>query len=166
MWINICKFRPYLLTILSFIHNHFAMIEHTLPNPNIAYQDEVLILDQAPYNGIIKSHFENGNKQAATQYINGLRHGIHKEWYENGKLATARLFKEGMQHGECKKWWPNGQLKISCYYNDVKMHGLYESWHENGSVHLRKQYIQGKAWGRQQEWSAVGVEITNLCVSN
>ena len=47
-------------------------------------------------NGVVETHYDNGQLKSRTNYKNGKLEGVWEDWYKNGQLKSRGLFKDGV----------------------------------------------------------------------
>lgn len=89
--------------------------------------------NNAPINGIVIEHRENGTVLREMTIRNGRENGIEKEFFENGKLHVETNVLEGNAHGLSKIYNENGKLYMEIDWDNgnAKEIKIYD---ENGKV--------------------------------
>ena len=96
-------------------------------------------------------YYENGQKQAETDCVNGYNIGPYKSWYESGQLMSQGNFVKGNGNERRGNWiyyWENGKVQLTAKFttND-KMDSLCTLYYENGKIEARGNYIDGITQG-------------------
>ena len=47
-------------------------------------------------NGVVETHYENGQLRTRANYKNGKREGVRETWYDNGQLEERVNYKDGV----------------------------------------------------------------------
>ncbi len=63
-----------------------------------------------PFNGIIESFYDNGNRMDEAEYTDGHVGGVQREYFENGKLRLEYYMYFAKPEGDWKEWDENGTL--------------------------------------------------------
>ncbi len=139
---------------------------------NLEERDGIFYLpnEETPFNGIQTSYYDNGNKAATSEIIDGLpRFGTYYEYdgsidhkaeniYHNGQLLRWLTFYpdgtpqssydwvEDPETGkkEIKQWYSNGQLKFEAPLKGSKYHGIMKYYDESGALLTETLYEDGK----------------------
>lgn len=72
----------------------------------------------APINGIVIEHFENGNIHREMTIKNGRENGLEKEYYEDGTLRVETNAVDGRAVGGSKLYNPDGKLYMEMNWVD------------------------------------------------
>ena len=107
-------------------------------------------------NGVVETHYGNGQLESRANYKDGKLNGLREEWYDNGQLESRETYKDGKLDGLREVWHANGQLWAIETYNDGKLNGLYEAWYDNGQQWTREHYKDGKRGGLFEYWYSSG----------
>ena len=113
------------------------------------------IADEAK-NGVVETHYGNGQLIESATYKDGKLEGLRENWYENGKLNSRVTYKDGKLNGLYETWYDNGQQLLRANYKDDKLNGLREEWHRNGNIKLIANYNGGKRDGVFETWHRNG----------
>jgi antitoxin component YwqK of YwqJK toxin-antitoxin module len=102
--------------------------------------------------------YENGQQQAAYNYVNGVQQGIQLDWHFNGKVAIQYSYLNGEQHGKQRRWYENGQLELERNYENGELHGTTTGWYENGQKMYEWNFVHGEYHGTHRGWFDSGVQ--------
>ena len=69
-------------------------------------------------NGVIETHYDNGQLKSRATYKNGKLNGLYEDWHANGKPWTKVNYKNGKLDGLCEWWQSDGQLWKRETYKD------------------------------------------------
>ena len=47
-------------------------------------------------NGVVETHYDNGQLQSRANYKNGNRDGLCETWHDNGKLWSRAIYRDGV----------------------------------------------------------------------
>ena len=124
---------------------------------------EFFKLCTGPFMGV----YENGNKRAECDYLNGQMHGQYRfwsvtgqllikndcvkgqlsgqsiEWNYNGKKIYQCEFFNGKEHGLYRDWWSNGQSRLTCYFSGGTLNGAWKIYYPSGQLEDERHYTMG-----------------------
>jgi len=84
-------------------------------------------------NGLFTYYYENGNKKAVANYVNGVREGQEVRWYKNGTKQSVQNYVKGKLDGDNASWYENGNQKATRFYIRGGVNGKVTEWYENGN---------------------------------
>ena len=48
-------------------------------------------------NGVVETHYGNGQLQSRATYKDGQRDGLYEDWYDNGKPWSRAMYRDGVR---------------------------------------------------------------------
>ncbi|WP_435412982.1 tetratricopeptide repeat protein [Psychroserpens mesophilus] len=126
------------------------------------------------------THYQNGNKETETDFVNQLKHGAYTfynfngnvgitgsyhndemtgEWtwyYDNGNVKSTANYRNGNLHGELKNYFESGQLEDVYSYEFGNQSGKSLSYHENGNLSITTEYLNDQEHLRKEFYSPSG----------
>ena len=60
-------------------------------------------------NGVVETHYRNGQLESRTNYKNNELDGLHETWSKNGQLKSRTNYKNGKLDGLRESWYENGK---------------------------------------------------------
>ncbi|MBR9845486.1 MAG: tetratricopeptide repeat protein [Algicola sp.] len=126
------------------------------------------------------THYQNGNKETETEFVNGLKHGSYTfydfygnvgvtgtyhndemsgEWtwfFKDGTVKGTANYRNGNLHGESKNYYESGQLEDDYYYEFGNQSGKSLSYHENGALSISTNYKNDQEHLRKEFYSPSG----------
>ena len=115
-------------------------------------QEQSVVADAPPENGLHIEYHKNGRKKSETHYKNGEREGLRTEWYDNGQKESEGHYKSGKQDGLQTQWYENGKKHYETHYKNGEPDGLTTWWHENGQKEQEGHWKNGEQNGLWTEW--------------
>lgn len=76
--------------------------------------------------------YDNGQKKADTDYLNGKRHGKRTFWFESGQVKEESTWKDNDLDGKQTFFYKNGKKEKEIEYKAGKEHGAMQSWDDKG----------------------------------
>jgi len=128
--------------------------------------------------------YENGQKRAEGEFLDGKKHGKWTYWYENGSKEMEEEYVQGKPHGNRTYWdidgeklgegeffygtgiwrqWYKGEKKERVEsFEKGDRHGRWSYWHENGRIYYQSEYNYDKPNGRWSGWDEYGNVIFDI----
>jgi antitoxin component YwqK of YwqJK toxin-antitoxin module len=78
---------------------------------DISFDDQLALLDDAPFTGIIYATHPDGGLELEYNYVEGLPSGIQRQWYPGGQLEKEWDAVRGKGSVWSRQWHPNGVPK-------------------------------------------------------
>ncbi|MFC1584009.1 toxin-antitoxin system YwqK family antitoxin [Fibrobacterota bacterium] len=94
--------------------------------------------------GLFTRWYENGEKREESNWIGGKQSGRQKKWFLTGQQKFQAQWLEGFKHGKEIYWYEHGQKKSEVDYEKGVPHGIKIVWHEDGKVFMEEEWIQGE----------------------
>ena len=136
-------------------------------NKQLSTQNGVLIYNNTPFSGAVKTFDEVNQTNNITNYTEGKRDGEERKMFKNDSLAEYRFYKNGRKVGIHKSWFENGQQKFEYPYSQNGVyHGTLKEWYSNGQQVKEFNYVDGKESGTQKMWLSNGNIRANYTVVN
>lgn len=127
----------------------------------------VLYHQEAMFNGVLVSYFENGNLKSRVPYKNGRKNGREEQWYANGNQAIERFYEQGVKVDIHQGWYTNGQQQFEYHFDqEGRYHGLHKEWYQTGQLAKNFNFTNGKEDGHQRLWKPDGSIKANFKVRN
>ena len=89
------------------------------------------------------SYYENGQKEYATEYLNGKLDGISRHWSEDGSLISESKYSHGKLHGMWKKYYADQNTMYETHYFHGQKHGKEKWYYENGQIKSEQSFNYG-----------------------
>lgn len=110
-------------------------------DPKVLEEDRLVERDRLKYEidsgalftGIGVRFYPNGQKEAESEYRDGVPYGRVTVWYENGQKKAEVIRRDGMEVALMNVWYENGQKKEESVLRDGDYVSRVE-WDENGDV--------------------------------
>ena len=99
----------------------------------------------APYAGVARSFYENGQKESEYHFREGLQHGVQGDWYENGQKERQLNYEKGKRQGVQRTWYENGQQEMELTYEEGKKEGQLLQWNKDGRPEPEVKFVDGVA---------------------
>lgn len=82
--------------------------------------------NRVPFNGMMVSYFENGQKESQITYRDGLRHGKDAAWYPGGQLRHVVRYKVGIIQSDGSSWYARngGKKSLNTFMSCSKLDGI------------------------------------------
>ncbi len=90
------------------------------------------------------THYDNGDIEYKTTYVNGKKHGLDKWWWGRGKKWSEEMWRNGKKHGVEIRWHENAQKRLGRTWREGKMHGMETCWGKNGRKESEIYYFRGQ----------------------
>ncbi len=84
-------------------------------------------------NRIQTIHYNSGNVQIQTQYVNNKKHGMQTSWYESGGKRYEAIWQNSSPYGIQTHWLESGQKWIETYRSTQKVYANI-GWDGEGNV--------------------------------
>ena len=95
----------------------------------IEFDDDLALLSDVPYSGIIDGHYPDGQLEVEYTYVEGLPSGIQRIWYPNGQLMKEWDAVRGNGSRWSRQWHPNGTVREkSAFENSTEV--ILREWSE------------------------------------
>jgi antitoxin component YwqK of YwqJK toxin-antitoxin module len=95
---------------------------------------------------LMRSYYENGNREAQRFYRNGEKDSVHRGWWLNGQLQYEYHYRNGEYEGDFKEWYPSGSAsKHIAYHQGKEQWG--KGWRENGKPYMSFVMRDGRLYG-------------------
>lgn len=129
---------------------------------------------------VYSTMYQNGNKRAEGEYVNGKREGpwifydvygsiIAKEnyvadklngraveYYDNGLRISEVEYEEGFANGYFRGYYKNGEIKTEGFYRDGLQEGEWKTYFVNGKLASRNYFVGGSLDGWQEYFTPLG----------
>lgn len=126
------------------------------------------------------THYQNGNIETETSFVNGLKQGsytfydfygnvgvtgtyhndeMNGEWtwyYASGKVKGTANYLNGNLNGESKNYYESGQLEDDYHYEYGNQTGKSLSYYENGNLSISTEYLNDQEHSRKEFYSPSG----------
>jgi hypothetical protein len=99
----------------------------------LEFDEDLALLEGVPFNGIIRSEYEDGTLGFLGRYRDGLPEGLNEEWYPNGQLFHRWLAVWGNGVSEAWVWYPNGILRSYRKYGENRSPLERRAWDSTGA---------------------------------
>lgn len=106
--------------------------------------------------GLYTSWWDNGNKMAEGQNVNGKAEGLWTYWHENGRKKGEGHWIKGKVNGLWTYWYEDGQKKKEQFWVDDGAHGSYATWHPNGKQAEIGSFVDRRQDGKFISWDPEG----------
>lgn len=100
---------------------------------DVDLDDDLALVDDRPFTGIIFSVHPNGTLEAELNYREGLPEGLQQEWYANGQLERKWIAVRGKGSSETHEWYDDGKPKSLRRNIDIWPIEIKE-WDEHGTL--------------------------------
>ena len=100
---------------------------------DIEFDDQLALVDDIPFTGIVFANYTNGNLEIEYNYIDGLPSGIQRRWYPEGQLEEEWNAIRGHGSAWSRQWHPNGVMKFERIYENGATVRVRE-WAEDGRL--------------------------------
>jgi len=127
----------------------------------------IVLYNDVPFSGIIKSFDEVNQTNNSTVYVDGKKDGVEEKRFLNEAIAEQRFYTDGLKSGIHKSWWKNGVLKFEYHFDNKGFYnGTVKDWYQNGQLVKEFNYVNGKEKGRQKMWLINGNIQANYTLVN
>ena len=116
----------------------------------------------------ILAYYQNGNKSADINFVNGFYDGKFTYYHSNGKIEEEKYFKSHEEEGEVKEYYDTGQLKSNINHYYGLKDGISREYNEKGILIKQINYILGEKEGVANYYDGITGKInrTNTYVNN
>jgi antitoxin component YwqK of YwqJK toxin-antitoxin module len=95
-------------------------------------------------------YYENGRKEMAGQYADGVRDGVWQWWYPDGRKKAECRYVDGI--GEFRSWYESGRpLHVGKYDNETRT-GHWVEYFESGARSMEGSYRDDEQDGVWTYW--------------
>ena len=97
-------------------------------------------------------YYDNGNKKAEGQALDGKPDGLWIWWYEDGQKWAERNFKKGIPDGKARAWYKNGKQQGETNFKNGRYDGPFIIWYESGTKKQESYFKDGLKIGKESHW--------------
>jgi len=105
-----------------------------------------------PYTGKHTMFYDNGDKFAEINYLNGKEHGQSITWDEDGRIEHKGNLQDGKRHGSEIYWYDKNTLSVKGQHHKGKRVGIWHGWHTSGNKSYEGEYKNNKRHGLWTYW--------------
>lgn len=108
------------------------------------------------YTGKWVKFYRNGNKQAETEFLNGVYTGHWIIYFETGIKQLEGDYVDGVESGIWTEFWENGKKRVRGKKLNDEESGYWYRWSETGKKLGKVKYVNGEIKGRCILWNTDG----------
>ncbi len=113
------------LIVLFQAAGNTRVVEEKHPNGTVRERREVIVdsAGRAVNHGLAETFYEDGQRAASVQFVNGNPQGRAVEWHRNGQVKRERNFVEGRIEGPDIAYYQDGTKAAETSYRNGAKHG-------------------------------------------